>query len=133
MASSRRTRMTVACVTLMRAFFCCPRERWMDATTDAPAPNIMAKLVLSRNSGAVILTAARASLPIPFPTKIPSVMMNAVENSIPSSVGISIFQKIPEIFIFPKSIVAFIDCLFLYSGCKGSAFSVFCFRLSLFL
>ena len=40
-----------------------------------------------------MLTAAKASLPIPFPTKIPSVITNTAENIIPKTVGINNFSE----------------------------------------
>ncbi len=60
----------------------------MEATTDAPTPNISPMPVLIKNSGAVIFTAANASLPIPLPTNIPSVITNTAEKTIPNTVGI---------------------------------------------
>lgn len=83
-------------------------ERWIEATTDAPMPNIKATPVLRRKRGAVILTAASASLPIPLPTKIPSVIINMAENTIPSTVGISNFRKSLGMFMVPKSMLSFI-------------------------
>lgn len=83
-------------------------ERWIEATTDAPMPNIKATPVLRRKRGAVILTAASASLPIPLPTKIPSVIINMAENTIPSTVGISNFRKSLGMFMVSKSMLSFI-------------------------
>ena len=42
----------------------------MEATTEAPTPNISPIPAAIIKSGAVIFTAASASLPIPFPTNI---------------------------------------------------------------
>ena len=103
---------TTACVTLIRATLTFPCERWIEATTEAPTPNISPTPVLMRNSGAVMLTAARASLPMPRPTKIPSVMTNTAEKTIPSTVGISSFRNNFGISMLPKSILSFITSVF---------------------
>ena len=50
-------------------------------------PNISPSPVPSVKSGAVRLTAASASLPMPRPTNIPSVMTNTAEKTIPMTVG----------------------------------------------
>ena len=89
-----------------------PCERWIDATTDAPTPNISPTPVLMRNSGAVMLTAASASLPMPRPTKIPSVITKTAEKTIPRTVGISSFRKSLGISMLPKSILSFIAFIF---------------------
>ena len=104
----KRVDTIIACVTLIQADFCLPCDRWIEATTDAPTPNISPIPVLSRNSGAVMFTAARASLPRPCPTKIPSVITKMAENTIPSTVGRSNFLNSFGIAIFPKSILSFI-------------------------
>ena len=104
--SSRDETMT-ACVTLMRATFGLPCDRCMEATTDAPMPNISATPVLRRNSGAVMLTAASASLPMPLPTKMPSVMIKMAENTMPSTVGISSFLNRVGMCMLPKSMLSF--------------------------
>lgn len=80
----------------------------MEAITDAPTPNIRPMPVVIINKGAVMLTAAKASLPIPLPTNIPSVMTNTAENTIPTTVGNSNFLKSVEMFVFPKSMLCFI-------------------------
>lgn len=92
----------------MRAVLTLPCERWIEATTEAPTPNISPTPVLMRNSGAVMFTAASASLPIPRPTKMPSVMTNAAENNIPSTVGINNRRNSRGISMLPKSILSFI-------------------------
>lgn len=74
----------------------------MEATTDAPTPNIRPMPVVIMNKGAVMLTAAKASLPIPLPTNIPSVMTNTAENTIPTTVGNSNLLKSVEMFGFSK-------------------------------
>ena len=76
----------------MRAAFTFPCDKWMEATTDAPTPNISPMPVENNHNGATIFTAASASLPIPFPTNIPSVMTNNAENIIPSTVGSAEFN-----------------------------------------
>ena len=81
------------CVTLIRAVFTLPRDKCTEATTDAPKPNINPIPVLIRKSGATIFTAAKASLPNPRPTNIPSVITNKAEKTIPSTVGKSNFRK----------------------------------------
>lgn len=55
-----------------------------------------------------VLEAASASLPIPLPTKIPSVIINMAENTIPSTVGISNFRKSLGMFMVSKSMLSFI-------------------------
>ena len=62
-----------------------------------------------------MLTAANASLPIPLPTNIPSVMTNMAENTIPRTVGISNLRKSVEMSILPKSILSFISFFMLQS------------------
>ena len=111
-AASSSDETTTACVTLMRATLTFPCERWIEATTEAPTPNISPTPVLMRNSGAVMLTAAKASLPMPRPTKIPSVMTNTAEKTIPSTVGISNFRNNFGISMLPKSILSFIAPVF---------------------
>ena len=69
---------------------------------------IKVQVGVNSKSGAVIFTAASASLPIPFPTNIPSVITNRAENTIPSTVGISNLRNNVEMFILPKSILSFI-------------------------
>lgn len=86
----------------------------MEATTDAPTPNISPMPVVIINSGAVMLTAARASLPIPLPTNIPSVITNTAEKTIPSTVGINNFLNSLGISIFPKSMLSFIKTMFIF-------------------
>ena len=76
-----------ACVTLMRAALICCRARWIDATTEQPAPTISPKPVKSISSGMQMLMAAMPSLPTPWPTKMPSATVTAEMLSIPSSVG----------------------------------------------
>lgn len=110
---------TTACVTLIRAVLTFPCARWIDATTEAPTPNISPTPVLMRNSGAVILTAASASLPTPRPTKMPSVMTNAAEKTIPRTVGISSLRNNRGISMLPKSILSFI--VFVFWECKDNA------------
>lgn len=111
-AARRSDDTATACVTLMRAALTFPCARWIDATTDAPTPNISPTPVLMRNSGAVMLMAASASLPMPRPTKIPSVITKTAEKTIPRTVGISSFRKSFGISMLPKSILSFIAFVF---------------------
>ena len=67
-----------------------------------------------------MLTAAKASLPIPFPTKIPSVITNTAENIIPKTVGINNFLNKVEMFMLPKSILSLIFLFFEFRR-KGKA------------
>ena len=92
----------------------------MEATTDPPIPNINPIPVAIIKNGAAILTAASASLPIPFPTNIPSVMTNIAEKTIPSTVGTNNLRNNMETSILPKSILSFITfyLLFVKSGAK---------------
>ena len=94
------------------AWFLPRTHQVMDATTDAPTPIISPTPVLMRNSGAVMLTAASASLPMPRPTKIPSVITKTAEKTIPRTVGISSFRKSFGISMLPKSILSFIAFVF---------------------
>ena len=113
--ASNNDETATACVTLIRAALAFPCERWIEATTEAPTPNISPTPVLMKNSGEVILTAARASLPIPRPTKIPSVMTNAAEKTIPITVGINSLRNNFGISMLPKSmlsLLSFITCIF---------------------
>ena len=98
---------TTACVTLMRATLGLPWARWMEATTDAPTPNIRPMPMLIMKSGAVMLTAASASLPMPRPTKMPSVITKAAEKTMPSSVGSNSLRNSRGIAMLPKSISSF--------------------------
>ena len=84
----------------------------MEATTEPPTPNISPMPVAIIKSGAVILTAARASLPIPLPTNMPSVITNIAENTIPSTVGTNNLRNNMEMSILPKSILSFITFYF---------------------
>ena len=86
-----------------------PCDKWMDVTTEAPTPNINPTPVVIINRGAVILTAASASLPTPLPTKIPSVITNTAEKTIPNTVGINNLRNNLEISMLPKSILSFIS------------------------
>ena len=75
------------CVMLISATRRLPCARLIDATTEPPMPNISPSPVPSVKSGATILTEARASLPMPRPTKMPSVMTNTAEKTMPMTVG----------------------------------------------
>ena len=75
------------CVMLIWATRRLPCARFTDAITEPPMPNISPSPVPSVKSGAVRLTAASASLPMPRPTNIPSVMTNTAEKTIPMTVG----------------------------------------------
>lgn len=77
---------TRVCVTFIRATRCLPRARWMDATTEHPAPSISATPMSSISTGMQMLIAATPSLPTPCPTKMPSIAVTADMLSIPSSV-----------------------------------------------
>ena len=99
---------TMDCVMLIRATLGLLCDKWMEATTDAPTPNIRPMPVENNHSGATMLTAARASLPIPFPTKIPSVMTNNAENIIPSTVGSSNLRNNAAMSMFLKSMLSLI-------------------------
>ena len=78
---------TKAWVTLIRATFSLPRESWMEATTDQPAPIIRPTPVSSISTGTHKLTAAIPSLPTPCPTKIPSMAVTADMLTMAKSVG----------------------------------------------
>ena len=55
-----------------------------------------------------MLTAAKASLPIPFPTKMPSVITNSAEKIIPSTVGSNSLRNNVLMSVFLKSILSLI-------------------------
>ena len=71
--------------------------------TDAPMPNISPMPVHIRNRGATILIAARALLPTPWPTNMPSQMFSAELNTMPMRVGKNMARKSRLIFPFSKS------------------------------
>lgn len=78
--------------------------------------------VFIRNSGATIFTAARASLPRPRPTNMPSVITKRADYTMPSNVGMSSLLKRLDTFVVPKSILSFIilyGYLLLISGRKS--------------
>ena len=81
-------------------------RRCICATTDAPVPNSSPSPVLSEYSGELMLTAARASLPTPLPTNIPSAMLNIELKSIPKTVGMNNFTNSLGMFVLPKSILS---------------------------
>ena len=58
-----------------------------------------------------MLTAANASLPIPFPTKIPSVITNRAEKIIPITVGSNNFRNRVVMSMFRKSILSLISLI----------------------
>lgn len=120
---SSREETTMDCVMLIRAVLGLLCDKWMEATTDAPTPNIRPMPVENNHSGATILTAARASLPIPFPTKIPSVMTNNAENIIPSTVGSSNLRNNAAMSMCLKSILSLIFSIIFSLLC----FIVICF------
>ena len=62
-------------------------NKLMEAIIEPPIPNISPIPVPKVHTGATMLMAARASLPKPCPTKIPSVIMSSTENIIPATVG----------------------------------------------
>ena len=97
----------------------------MEATTDAPTPNINPMPVENNHNGATIFTAAKASLPMPFPTNIPSVMTNRAENIMPSTVGSNSLRNNAVISTFLKSML-FLSIMNKMSyhilGCKITAF-----------
>ena len=99
-----------ACVTLSLAALFFPLDRWMDATTEHPAPTISPTPVKSISSGMQMLTAAIPSLPTPCPMNIPSMAVTADIPSIPNRVGIKYLLNKENTFIVPKSIAS----LFIY-------------------
>ena len=60
-----------------------------------------------------MLTAAKASLPIPFPTKMPSVITNSAEKIIPSTVGSNSLRNNVLMSVFLKSILSLIFSIFI--------------------
>ena len=98
--------MVSACVMFMLAALVFFLDRCICATTDAPVPNSSPSPVLSEYSGALMLTAARASLPTPLPTNIPSAMLNIELKSIPKTVGMNNFTNSLGMFVLPKSILS---------------------------
>lgn len=63
---------------------------------NVPPPTPMSKEmeIISVKTGTAILTLARATEPIPFPTKIPSTTMLIDINIIPSNVGMKYWKKL---------------------------------------
>ena len=96
----------IACVTLRRAAFGFPCDKWMEATTDAPAPTISPIPVNSMSKGMQMLMAAMPSLPIPCPTNIPSMAVTADILNMPNSVGTKYFLKSVNTPAVPKSIAS---------------------------
>ncbi len=107
---------TKAWVTLIRATFSLPRESWMEATTEQPAPIIRPTPVSSISTGTQKLTAAIPSLPTPCPTKIPSMAVTADMLTMAKSVGkkyllkrentLALLKSIASLFIFCSLMVA---------------------------
>ena len=97
---------TRVCVTFIRAVFRLPRARWMEATTEHPAPSISATPMSNISTGMQMLMAATPSLPTPWPTKIPSMAVTADILSIPSSVGMKYLLNNLNTFTLPKSIAS---------------------------
>ena len=76
-------------VKLIFATFFLPCDKLMEVSIPPPMPNINPTPVIIIKIGAEILTAAIASLPIPFPTKIPSTTVNSADAAIPIMVRTS--------------------------------------------
>ena len=80
--------------------------RWIDDTTEAPTPSIRLIPTITMVGEIQIFTAARASLPTPRPTNIPSVAVTAHNDSIPSTVGTKYIRNRRGIPVFPRSIAS---------------------------
>lgn len=96
----------------MRAAFNLPRDSCMEATTDTPAPTISPMPVNTISKGTQMLTAARPSLPMPWPTNIPSMAVTADILNIPNNVGIKYFLNSLDTFNVPKSIASLFIVLY---------------------
>lgn len=94
------------CVTLRRAAFNFPRDSWMEATTDAPAPIISPTPVNSMSKGTQMLIAAIPSLPIPCPANMPLKAVTADMLNIPNNVGMKYFLNSVNTPTVPKSIAS---------------------------
>ena len=76
-----------ACVALIRATFSRCRAKCIEHTTDAPTPSINPMPTITIVGAMQMLTAARPSLPMLCPTKMPSIAVTAHSDSIPIRVG----------------------------------------------
>lgn len=90
----------------MRAAFSLPWDRWTEETTEQPMPNSIPNPVIIIQKGANILTAASASLPTPWPTNTPSMVVITAIQAIPINVGMNIFLKSPGMLSEPKSMAS---------------------------
>ena len=95
-----------ACVTLIRAVFCLPRDKCIEATTEQPAPTINPTPVKNINTGIKILIAAMPSLPTPCPTNIPSIAVTADILNMPNKVGMKYLLNKVNTFTVFKSIAS---------------------------
>ena len=93
-------------VKLILAAFLFPRERCIDATTEQPMPSISPMPLTSSHNGQKMFTAARASLPMPRPTKAPSIVVIRDIQTIPINVGINIFRNNIPMSALPKSMLS---------------------------
>lgn len=106
-ARNNNTAMTPAnraCVALIRAAFNRCRAKCIEHTTEAPTPNINPMPTITIVGAMQMLTAARPSLPVLCPTKMPSIAVTAHSDSIPISVGKKYKRKSRETLTVPKSI-----------------------------
>lgn len=88
---------------MILAAFTFPSARRIPPITDAPIPNISPIPVHIKNIGATILMAARALLPTPWPTNMPSHMFNTELKNMPTKVGKNMAMKSGLIPAFLKS------------------------------
>ena len=89
-------------------------------TLDATIPPLHAFLLPGGTAAA-----AKASLPIPFPTKMPSVTTNSAEKIIPSTVGSNSLRNNVLMSVFLKSILSLIFSiliLFISLICENQSF-----------
>ena len=71
--------------------------------SDTPSP--------MRNMGAAMFTAAKALLPIPYPTKMPSARVSMALNTKPRRVGTKSLTNSRGMFILPKSMLSLLSML----------------------
>ena len=98
-----------AWVALMLAALLLPRERWTAATTLTPVANMSDTPRPRRKMGAAMFTAAKALLPTPCPTKMPSARVSMALNTNPKRVGTKSLMNNWGMFILPKSMLSLLS------------------------
>ena len=97
---------------------------WISSLTDKAIRDGLRNLEAGSKYDNLYL-AAKASLPIPFPTKMPSVITNSAEKIIPSTVGSNSLRNNVLMSVFLKSILSLIFSiliLFISLICENQSF-----------